>query len=258
MGARAHDWKPENMTQTPRRALVSGGTRGIGLAVVRRLARYGLPVVAVYHGDDAAREQATREFGDARLEVQFEQVDLRQSERVSALFSRLADGDRSPELLVTAAGLTPDTPNGLLADRTFDEVLDANLRTTFLACQQAVKAMTRLRFGRIVNLTSPEALRGQEAQTGGGPADFGVLGYTRALAREVARFGITANVVSPGLIRPELTAPLEDQQLEALIRKTPLRRTGTADEVAGLVNMLCGEDAGYITGQCLSIDGGLS
>jgi 3-oxoacyl-[acyl-carrier protein] reductase len=258
LGARAHDWKPENMTLTPRRALVTGSTRGIGLAVVRRLAREGHSVVAVYSGDDAPGEEAAQELRGARLEVRFEQVDLGQSEQVLALFSRLADEGRSPELLVTAARLTRVAPLGLLADRTFDEVLNASLRTTVLTCQQAVKAMTRFRFGRIVNLTSPATSPGQEAQTADAPAELAVLGYTRALAREVARFGITANAVSPGLIRTEMTTPPEDPQLEARIRRAPVRRAGTTDEVAGLVNMLCGDDAGYITGQCLSIDRGLS
>lgn len=240
------------MTETPRRALVTGGTKGLGLAIVRRLAREGHSVIAVDDTDQVVHEEAAQEFAAARLEVRFERTDLRHPEQVETLFSRLEREGRSPELLVNARVSWPDTPLALL-DVTLDQVVDINLRATFLTCQQAVKAMAHRRFGRIVNLASPTGIPSQPTTTDA-TADFGIRGYTRALARQVAPQGITANVVAPGLIRRDLNDPLDGTP----IRTAPSRRVGTTDEVAGLVNMLCGEDAGYITGQCLSIDGGLS
>jgi 3-oxoacyl-[acyl-carrier protein] reductase len=238
------------VTETPRRALVTGGTKGLGLAIVRRLAREGHSVIAVDDSDQAVHEEAAQEFAAARLEVRFERTDLRHPEQVETLFSRLEREGRSPELLVNARVSWRDTPLALV-DMTLEEVVDINLRATFLTCQQAVKAMARRRFGRIVNLASPTSFPSQETDA---TADFGIRGYTRALAKQVAPQGITANVVAPGIIRRDLNDPLAGTP----IRTAPSRRAGTPDEVAGLVNMLCGEDAGYITGQCLSIDGGLS
>jgi 3-oxoacyl-[acyl-carrier protein] reductase len=246
------------MPVTSHQALVTGGTKGIGRAVVSRLAREGHAVVAVYRNDEGAREEAAREFAEAHLKVGFERVDLSQATQVADLFHRLAERGRSPEILVNAAGLNRDAPIAFLGETDFDAVLDANLRATFLTCQQAVKAMARRRYGRIINFASPAALLGHEGQAAYSAAKAGVLGLTRTLAREVGRLGITVNAVSPGIVRTEMTAQLSEQQVAALIRRTPLQRAGTADEVAGMVNMLCDDGAGYITGQCLSIDGGLS
>jgi 3-oxoacyl-[acyl-carrier protein] reductase len=246
------------MSLTAHRALVTGGTEAIGRAVVRRLAREGHSVIAIHRSDDATREEVGREFADAHLEVGFERVDLAKSTQVADLFERLAEMGRSPELLVNAGGLD-DAHSAFLDAVDLDAVLDLSLRATFLTCQQAVKAMVRHRFGRIINFVSPAALQGGEGgQTADAAARAGVLGLTRALAREVGPLGITVNAVCAGAIRTERITQASGQQLEALVRRTPLRRAGTADEVAGMVNMLCEDGAGYITGQCLSIDGGLS
>jgi 3-oxoacyl-[acyl-carrier protein] reductase len=246
------------MTVASRQALVTGGTKGIGRAVVRRLAREGHSVLAVYRSDDTAREEAEREFAEAHLAVGFERVDVSQSAQVAALFDRLAEQDRSPDFLVNAAGLARDAPIAFLTEAALDQVLAVNLRATFLTCQQAVKAMVRRRFGRIVNFSSPAGLLGSEDEIAYSAANAGVLGLTRSLAKEVARFGITVNAVLPGLVETEMTAQLSEQQIEALVRRTPLRRVGSTDEIAGMVNLLCEDGASYITGQCLSIDGGLS
>ncbi|MCI0569702.1 MAG: 3-oxoacyl-ACP reductase FabG [Myxococcaceae bacterium] len=246
------------MSAPPRNALVIGGTKGIGRAVARRLALDGHHVTCVYRRDEAAREQCARELGEAGLSVAFEQVDATEPAEVLALFSRLAHAEREPDLLVNAAGLTRDAPLAFLSVADFDAVLASNLKATFLVCQQAVKPMVRRRFGRIINFSSPAALLGNEGQAAYAAAKAGVLGLTKTLAREVARYGITVNAVSPGLVRTELTAHLPEQKVEELLRKTPLRRAGTPEEVAGMVRMLCDEAASYLTGQCLSIDGGLS
>lgn len=254
---------------TPRTALVTGGTGGIGRAVALRLAREGMRVTCVYKNNERAREACAALFSEAAgeaaggaagggLEARFERADLSVAGEVSALFDRLAQAGREPELLINAAGMTRDAPLAFLSAADFDAVLAANLKSTFLVCQQAVKAMVRRRFGRIVNFSSPAALLGNEGQTAYAAAKAGVLGLSRSLAREVGRFGITVNTVSPGLVRTELTEGLTAQRLERLIARTPLGRTATADEVAGMVWMLSQDRAAALTGQCFAIDGGLS
>jgi len=246
------------MPSTPRHALVTGGTQGLGRAVALRLAQDGHQVTCVYRGNEEARAGCAQVFLEAGLPVHFERANLADAAEVGALFTRLARAEREPDFLVYAAGLSKDAPVAFLGVADFDEVIGVNLRATFLTCQQAVKPMVRRRYGRIINFSSPAALLGNEGQAAYAAAKAGVLGLTKTLAREVARYGITVNAVSPGLVRTAMTAHLSDAQAEKLIRRTPLQRAGTPEEVAGMVHMLCDDDAGYITGQCLSIDGGLS
>jgi len=204
-------------------------------------------VTAIYLAEDEGRQEARREVAEAHPDVVFERVDLTKSAHVVDLFDRLAEMGRSPELLVNAAGLETQPPTAFLNATGLGAALDLSLLATFLTCQQAVKAMAQRRFARIINFASPSALQGGEGQVVDAAAKAGVLGLTRALAREVDPFGITVNAVCAGAIRTERTT-----------QATPSRRAGTADEVAGMVNMLCEDGAGYITGQCLSIDGGLT
>src|SRR5262249_17533452 len=151
---------------------------------------------------------------------------------VSALFGRLAISGREPDYLINAAGMTRDAPVAFLGVAEFDEVLAGNLRSTFLICQQGIKGMVRRHFGRILNFASPAALLRNEGQTAYAAAKAGVLGLTRSLAREVARFGITVNAVSPGLVLTEMTAQLSQERRSELIRRIPLQRIGTAEEIA--------------------------
>ncbi len=246
------------MSATVRNALVTGGTKGIGKAIVRRLLSEGHRVTAVYRQDENARQQCAQELATAGLEATFERVDVRDPAAVLTLFGQLARSGRDPDFLVNAAGLTRDAPLAFLGVADFDEVLAVNLRSTFLTCQQAIKGMVRRRFGRIVNFASPAALQGNEGQVAYAAAKAGVLGLTRSLAREVGRFGITVNAVSPGLVLTEMTAQLSQERRGELLRRIPLQRLGTAEEIAGMVSMLCHENAAYVTGQCLSIDGGLT
>ena len=246
------------MSVTARNALVTGGTKGIGKAVVRRLVSEGHRVTAVYRQDENARQQCAQELAAAGLEATFERVDVTDPAAVATLFRELARSGRDPDFLINAAGMTRDAPLAFLGVAEFDEVLAANLRSTFLMCQQGMKGMVRRRFGRIVNFTSPAAILGNEGQVAYAAAKAGVLGLTRSLAREVARFGITVNAVSPGLVLTEMTAQLSQERRAELLRRVPLQRMGTAEEIAGMVFMLCHDNAAYLTGQCLSIDGGLT
>jgi 3-oxoacyl-[acyl-carrier protein] reductase len=241
-----------------RNVLVTGGTQGIGRAIAWSFAKDGHRVTCVFRSDLEARDRCAALFAQAGLRVDLEQVDVSDAAAVGALFDRLARREAEPDILVNAAGMTRDAPLPFLSAADFDQVIAVNLRGTFLTCQQAVKPMVRRRFGRIINFSSPAALLGNEGQAAYSAAKAGVLGLTRTLSREVGRYGITVNAVSPGLVLTEMTQHLSQDQVAALVQRTPLRRAGTPEEVAGMVRMLCDDNASYITGQCLSIDGGLT
>jgi 3-oxoacyl-[acyl-carrier protein] reductase len=241
-----------------RRALVTGGTKGIGRAVAFRLASEGAAVTCVYRSDETGRklcEAAAREKG---LTLRFEKADLASADEVNKLFTRLSQDDREPDYLINSAGMTRDAPFIFTGVADFDAIIDANLKSAFLVTQQAAKAMVRRRFGRIISFASPAALIGNEGQSAYAAAKAGLIGLSRTLARELARYQITVNVISPGIIPTEMTAKLSDEKMAELVQRTPLRRVGTPEEVAGLVRFLCHDLAAYITGQCLAIDGGLT
>ncbi len=237
---------------------MTGGTRGIGRAVSLRLAAEGCRVICVYKSNEDARaacEAAAREKG---VTLRFERADVSIPDVVSQLFSRLQASDEEPEVLVNAAGSTRDAAFVFTSPVDFDQVVEANLKSTFLVCQQAAKAMARRKFGRIVNFTSPAALLGNEGQAAYAAAKAGVIGLTRTLARELARFGVTVNAVCPGLVPTEMTSGLSDEKEARILARVPLGRKGTPEEVAGLVRFLCDEEASYVTGQTIAIDGGLT
>lgn len=238
-------------------ALVTGGTQGIGKAVTFRFARQGLRVTCVYRSDEEAKDRCARELSGAGLTARFERADLSSAEEVRALFERLARTDEEPSVLVNAAGMTRDAPLAFTSEADLEAVLAANLKSTFWVCREAQKTMVRRRFGRIVNFTSPAALLGNEGQSAYAAAKGGILGFTRSLARELGRFGITVNAVCPGLVETGLSSALSPKRRELLLSRTPLGRAGTPEEVAGMVWMISQKDAGT-TGQCLAIDGGLT
>ncbi len=241
-----------------RRVLVTGGTKGIGRAVALRFASEGHRVTCVYKGDDKGRAECAEAARAKGLTLEFEKADAADPAAVLDLWKRLSAADREPDYLVNAAGMTRDAPLVFTSVTDFDAVLDSNLKSTFLMCQQGAKAMARRRFGRIVNFSSPAAILGHEGQAAYAAAKAGVLGLTRTLARELARYGVTVNAVSPGLVPTEMTSALSEKKVAELVAKTPLQRTGTPEEIAGAVRMLCDDLAGYMTGQCLCIDGGLT
>jgi len=245
------------MSISTRNALVTGGITEIALAAAGRLAKQGHRVILA-HSEDEAPEKLASQFVDARMEIAFERVDQANAAAVSDFFARLAQMDREPDFLINAADVRREAPLASLDVKDFDAVLAANLRATVLSCQQAATAMTRRGFGRIINFSSPAAVLGNEGQVAYASSKAGVLGLTRALARELGPFGITVNAISPGPVGTQMMSDLSRERMKELVRHIPLRRLATADEIAGMVGMLCDEKAGYITGQCLCIDGGLS
>jgi 3-oxoacyl-[acyl-carrier protein] reductase len=238
------------------RALVTGGTKGIGLAIARALAARGDEVVALFANDEPAAHAAERAAADNGLTIRAVRCDVAAAAAVDAFFA--VEGERGFDVLVHAAGFTRDKLMLMMPERDFDEVLAAHLKGGFLVGKQALKAMIARRRGRVVHIVSPTAQLGRIGQTNYGAAKAGLVGLTRSLAREVARFGITVNCVCAGFVETALTAGLAEAARAELLRAIPLGRAGRAEEIAAAVAWLTSDGAGYVTGTVLGVDGGLT
>jgi 3-oxoacyl-[acyl-carrier protein] reductase len=235
-----------------RRALVTGGTKGIGLAIARALAARGDEVVALYASDDAAARAAEAEVPRLRAI----KCDVASAAAVDALFA--AEGERGFDVLVHAAGFTRDKLMLMMPERDFDDVVAAHLKGGFLVAKQALKAMIANKRGRVVFIVSPTALLGRIGQTNYGAAKAGLIGLTRSLAREVARFRITVNCVCAGFVETAMTASLPEKTRAEMLAAIPLGRAGRAEEIAAAAEWIASEAAGYVTGTVLGVDGGLT
>jgi 3-oxoacyl-[acyl-carrier protein] reductase len=239
-----------------RRALVSGGTKGIGLAIARALLQAGDEVVALYASDDEAARAAESALQAEKLPYRALRCDVASAAAVDALFA--TEGERGFDLFVHAAGFTRDKLMLMMPERDFDDVVAAHLKGGFLVGKQALKAMISRRWGRVVFIVSPTAMLGRIGQTNYGAAKAGLIGLTRSLAREVARFRITVNCVCAGFVETAMTASLPERARQELLDAIPLKRAGRPDEIAAAAEWLCSDGAGYITGTVLAVDGGLS
>jgi 3-oxoacyl-[acyl-carrier protein] reductase len=239
-----------------RRGLVTGGTKGIGLAIARALAAAGHEVVGAYAHDDEAARAAEAALQAEGLAYRAVRCDVASAADVDALFA--VEGERGFDVLVHAAGFTRDKLMLMMPERDFDDVVAVHLKGGFLVGKQALKAMIARRWGRVVYVVSPTAMLGRIGQTNYGAAKAGLVGLTRSLAREVARFKITVNCVCAGFVETAMTAALPDKARAELVGAIPLGRPGRAEEVAAAVEWLCSEAASYVTGTVLGVDGGLT
>ena len=240
-----------------RTAVVTGGSRGIGRAVCIQLAKQGCNVVVNYcHGEAAAAETVALCKAENANAVAV-QADVSTAEGCTALFEQAVNAFGRVDILVNNAGITRDNLILRMSEADFDAVLDANLKGAFLCCKEAARRMVRQRYGRIVNLSSVVGLRGNAGQTNYSASKAGLIGLTKALAKEEGPSGITVNCVAPGVIDTDMMASFTAEDKAALAEETPVGRLGTAEEVAKLLLYLAGEDAGYITGQVFGVNGGL-
>jgi 3-oxoacyl-[acyl-carrier protein] reductase len=237
-------------------AIVTGSSRGIGRAIATRLAKEGRFVIgtATTEAGAAAIGQA---LADAGLKGAGRVLNVADGESVDRFFEEINISFGVPTVLVNNAGITRDNLLMRMKYEEWDEIIRTNLSSVYRLCRGCIKGMVKARTGRIVNITSVVGVMGNAGQTNYAAAKAGIIGFTKSLAREIGSRGITVNAVAPGFIETDMTAALPEDQRKALLGSIPLARLGRCDEVAAAVAFLCSEDAGYITGETLHINGGM-
>ena len=251
-----------NDTETPRRsAVVTGSNRGIGRAVAEELARAGFDVCvncSSERGLDEARAFAAALEADCGVRAIAVAANVADAAEAAALVDAAQEAFGRVDVLVNNAGITRDGLLARMKDEDFDAVIDVNLKGTFNCCKAAAQRMMKQRYGRVVSLSSVVGLRGNAGQTNYAASKAGIIGLTKSIAKELASRGVTANAVAPGFIDTDMTAAMSEAAKAATLASIPLGKLGKPEDVAAAVAFLASEEAGYITGQVLAVDGGMA
>lgn len=248
-------------TQERRAAVVTGSTRGIGREIARELAAAGMNVVVNSSSEKSlpvAEALAAEIAGQFGVEAVAVAANVADEAEANALIAAATDAFGRVDVLVNNAGITRDGLAARMGDEDFDAVIDINLKGTFHCCRAAAKVMMKQRWGRIINMSSVVGVYGNAGQVNYAASKAGVIGMTKTLAKELARRNITANAVAPGFIATDMTDALSEAQKEAIVGRIGSGRLGEPADIAHLVRFLASDEASYITGQVICVDGGMS
>ena len=239
-------------------ALVTGASRGIGREIAQTLAAYGASVIVNYNGSKDRADEVVEMISAAGGKAIAVKADVAKAEEIARLFEEAQAAFGRIDILVNNAGITRDNLILKMSEEEYDTVLDTNLKGAFLCMKHAAKIMLRQKNGRIINISSISGIAGNAGQANYCAAKAGLIGLTKSLAKELGSRGITVNAVAPGFIETGMTEKLSEQVKEGMLAQIPLKRAGSVKDIAEAVAFLASERAAYITGQTLSVNGGMA
>lgn len=246
------------MNEIKKVAFVTGASRGIGKAIVEKLATNGYKVGFSYISSDEKAKAIVDEMSQQGLEVFSLKFDVKDYQDVEEAFAKIYEEHGRIDVLVNNAGITRDKLFSRMKEGDFDQVIETNLKGIFNCSKQVARKMSKQKSGRIINISSLAGLVGNIGQVNYSASKAGVIGFTRSLAAELGAYGVTVNAVAPGLIKTDMTDAIPDQIREGMISAVPLKRIGQLQDIGNIVGFLASDSASYITGQVISVDGGLS
>ena len=246
------------MSLTGKIALVTGGSRGIGRAICLEFARQGADVAVNYAGNEAAARETVEACEALGVKALAIKADVADPKACEDMVKQVLDAFGRIDILVNNAGITRDGLTLQMKEEDFDAVLDTNLKGAFCCCKAVYRPMMRQRYGRIINMSSIVGLRGNPGQANYAASKAGLIGLTKSLAKELATRGVTVNAVAPGFIDTDMTAAMPQAAREATLASIPMGRMGAPEDVAKAVAFLASDEAAYVTGQVLAVDGGMA
>lgn len=238
-------------------AFITGATRGIGKAIALELAKEGYNIALNYRTENEALENLKKEISEIGVECYPVQGDVSKAEDSERMTKEIIEHFEQIDVLVNNAGITKDNLILRMKEEEFTDVINVNLVGTFNITKNVIKYMTKKRYGKIINLSSVVGISGNAGQSNYAASKAGIIGFTKSIAKELASRNITANAVAPGFIQTDMTNVLKDEIKEAIEGTIPLKRLGTAEDVAKVVKFLASEESSYITGQAINVDGGM-
>ena len=236
---------------------VTGGSRGIGKAIALKYAQNGYNVVINYVSDKANVEELKKKFEELKVECLIEKADVSKSEEVEQIVKKTIEKFKKIDVLINNAGITRDGLLMRMKEKDFDKVIEINLKGTFLVTKSVIPYMLKKRDGKIINLASVVGVTGNAGQCNYSASKAGIIGFTKSIAKELASRNIRANAIAPGFIDTDMTSVLSDEVKDSINAQIPMKRMGTAQEIANVAYFLGCEESSYITGQVINIDGGM-